>query len=166
MTIHSMHNPKSLRRANKATVAAFFDVSLSTVDGWIRRGCPFIQSGSLKSSWQFDILAVIEWRLSRDATPKCDPEDMTPIDRKAWYDGETKRVALMEKARTLVPAVELAQVIPTTYSAIAQSVRAIPDNLERRLSLPPEAIEQVAEAIDHALEDLADRMGKLVPRPS
>src|SRR5574337_160602 len=55
MTIHSMHNPKSLRRANKATVAAFFDVSLSTVDGWIRRGCPFIQSGSLKSSWQFDM---------------------------------------------------------------------------------------------------------------
>lgn len=43
----------------------------------------------------------------------------------------------------------------TAYAALAQALRSIPDNLERRAGVAPEIAEQVGDVIDETLADLA-----------
>jgi hypothetical protein len=47
------------------------------------------------------------------------------------------------------------QAAATALSVLTQSMRSIPDNLERTMSLAPEAVEAVSVQIDAALSELA-----------
>lgn len=52
-------------KANRAELAEFFGVALTTVDAWVRLGCPFDQKGSPGREWRFDTAAVVRWREDR-----------------------------------------------------------------------------------------------------
>ncbi len=47
------------------------------------------------------------------------------------------------------------QACATAFSSLAQGLRTIPDNLERKLALSGETASMVAEIIDEALSDLS-----------
>ena len=153
------------RRVNKAELAAWFDVSLPTIEAWIRRGMPISQRGSRGVPWVIDILEVAEWRFSgrADNNGEIDPERLTPSDRKAWYEGEARRRDLQERDRELIPAIEVEQAIRTAFAAIGQSLRSIPDNLERRIGISPAVAEQIEEILDEEMTALADRLSSLAP---
>ena len=51
---------------NKAQIAEHFDVALTTVDHWIRRGCPVVSKGSKGRDWDIDPEDVMGWRQDRD----------------------------------------------------------------------------------------------------
>lgn len=51
------------------------------------------------------------------------------------------------------PAVQQASSV--ALSLLTQTLRAVPDNLERTLNLPPEAVEAVSQQIDKALAEVA-----------
>ena len=153
------------RRVNKAELAAWFDVSLPTIEAWIRRGMPISQRGSRGVPWVIDILEVAEWRFSgrADNDGETDPERLSPSDRKAWYEGEARRRDLQERDRELIPAIEVEQAIRTAFAAIGQSLRSIPDNLERRIGISPAVAEQIEEILDEEMTALADRLSSLAP---
>lgn len=153
------------RRVNKAELAAWFDVSLPTIEAWIRRGMPISQRGSRGVPWVIDLLEVAEWRFSgrADNDGEIDPERLTPSDRKAWYEGEARRRDLQERDRELIPAIEVEQAIRTAFAAIGQSLRSIPDNLERRIGISPAVAEQIEEILDEEMTALADRLSSLAP---
>lgn len=46
---------------NRQQVASHCEVSLPTVDAWVRKGCPFVTRGSKGTEWQFDLAAVEKW---------------------------------------------------------------------------------------------------------
>lgn len=50
------------RIVNKAELAQLFGRSVTAVDGWLRRGCPYVQRGSKSQNYQFDVAEVAEWR--------------------------------------------------------------------------------------------------------
>lgn len=153
-----------LRAANKAAVAEFFDVSLPAIDGWVRRGCPVLQRGSKTIPWIFDLLQVAEWRINgQRGDPDVDPDSLPPAERKAWYEGESKKRDLQIKDRELIPAPDVEQAVATAFAAIAQDLRAIPDNLERRHGMDGATAQRVEEAIFEAMESLAERLGALAP---
>lgn len=54
--------------ANKHEVAAFFEVSLPTVDAWLRKGMPYEQKGGKGKPWIFDLRKVNEWRAATNFT--------------------------------------------------------------------------------------------------
>lgn len=60
------------------------------------------------------------------------------------------------KSGQFLPRVAIQQAAATTIASFAQSVRSIPDNLERTLGVSPEVAEAVGRALDAALEDLAN----------
>ena len=153
------------RRVNKAELAAWFDVSLPTIEAWIRRGMPISQRGSRGVPWVIDILEVAEWRFSgrADNDGETDPERLSPSDRKAWYEGEARRRDLQERDRELIQAIEVEQAIRTAFAAIGQSLRSIPDNLERRIGISPAVAEQIEEILDEEMTALADRLSSLAP---
>lgn len=154
----------ALRRANKAQIAEFFDVSIKAVDGWIRRGCPVLKRGSRSTPWVMDALAVAEWRFGGQSSAEdIDPDQMIPTDRKAWYESEKTRLLLQEKARELIPVGEVEVAIATAFSAIAQDLASLPDNIERRTGCSPEVVAALEDAIDAAREALADKLLVLAP---
>lgn len=148
-----------LRKANKAEVAEFFDVSIKAVDGWVRRGCPVVERGMVNKPWVFDLLAVAEWRIvGQRVDLATDPDTLPPAERKAWYEGETKKRELQIKDKELIPAAEVEQAIAISFASIAQDLRAIPDNLERRLGVSSDIAEKVEDAIHIAMSSVADKL--------
>jgi hypothetical protein len=51
-------------KLNRTELAQGFEVSLTTIDNWIRRGMPYLQKGGPGKVWDFDRDAVDEWRSS------------------------------------------------------------------------------------------------------
>ncbi|MQR02338.1 DUF1441 family protein [Glaciimonas soli] len=48
------------------------------------------------------------------------------------------------------------QASATALASLAQTLRSVPDNLERKLGITPEVAEEVGRQIDAALQDLAN----------
>jgi phage terminase Nu1 subunit (DNA packaging protein) len=46
---------------NKQETAEAFEVSLPTLNGWVRGGCPVAQRGGITKPWKFDIVALATW---------------------------------------------------------------------------------------------------------
>ena len=153
-----------IRRANKAQAAQFFDISLPTLEAWLRQGAPVVQRGARGISWVLDLLALAEWRFSsRTVQGGIDPETLPPGERKLWYDGETKRRELQVRDRELIPAADVEQAIATAFSAIAQGIRSIPDHLERRIGCAPDVAEAVERMLDEEMTALSERLSQLAP---
>jgi phage terminase Nu1 subunit (DNA packaging protein) len=153
-----------LRKANKAEVAEFFEVSIKAVDGWVRRGCPVVKRGTLNDPWVFDLLAVAEWRITGNAPEAAvDPDKLPPNERRAWYESESRKRELQIKDRQLIHRAEIEQAVATAFAALAQEMKAITDNLERRFGITPEIIEAVEESLHVGMEGMRDRLATLSP---
>lgn len=154
-----------LRKATKAQTAEFFGVSLTALEAWIRKGAPVVQRGSRGVGWVLDLHEVARWYYGgRPENPgETDPELLSPAERKAWYEGEAKRLELQVKARNLIPVSDVEETVATAFAALAQDLRAIPDNLERRYGVSGEVALRVEEALFEAMEVLADRLSTLAP---
>ena len=50
------------KNLNKSELAAAFDVSMTTIANWVRRGCPVEERGSNGKSYEFILSEVIKWR--------------------------------------------------------------------------------------------------------
>ena len=154
-----------IRIGNKAQCAAFFDVTLSTIEAWIRKGMPILQQGSRGVAWEIDLLEVCKWRFGGQSTaaPDFDPDLLEPVPRRAWYEGEVKKRELQVKDRELIPVEEVERVVATAFAALASDIRAIPDNLERKHGISGDVAEQVEEALNEAMDGIADRLSAVAP---
>jgi len=65
------------------------------------------------------------------------------------------------KAGQYLPREAVKTALATAFQSIAQSLRSIPDNLERMQGVTPEIAELVGTAIDEAMGDLAMEMEKI-----
>jgi len=52
-------------KANRAELARVFGIALTTVDTWLRVGCPYDQKGAPGREWVFDTAEVARWREER-----------------------------------------------------------------------------------------------------
>lgn len=164
MTRSKQNHLPEIRRANKTGVATFFDVSLPTVEAWIRKGCPVVERGGRGIGWVMDLRAVGDWlHEGQTGAGGRDPESLPPLERKAWYDAEAKKRDLAERDRELVPRPEMERAISTAYAAVTQDLLAIPDQLERQHGVPVEVAAKVDAAICAAIDALRIRLAQLSP---
>ena len=68
------------------------------------------------------------------------------------------------KAGMYLPREAVRAAIAKAFQAVAQSMRSIPDNLERKLGLSPEITEQVSAAIDESMGDLSHELENVFQR--
>jgi hypothetical protein len=54
------------------------------------------------------------------------------------------------------------QASATALASLSQSLRSLPDSLERRMALAPDVIQAISDAIDGCLNDLADEFELMV----
>ncbi len=142
-------SPPAFRLVNKLQVSEFFDVSVKTVDLWVRRGCPFIQRGDLRTPWVFDLLKVSEWRYAPSTRTRVgDPEKLKPRDRKDWYEGEKVREKIDELLANLVSRDEFDAEKSRIQSVLAEFMDQLPDKLTTSCELPPSASATLRDLID------------------
>lgn len=99
------------------------------------------------------------------------PADYVPSDDRLDYDAararnESAKADLNEldlaiKRGEYVPRAEVQAATATALSALSQTLRSVPDNLERTLGLSPDIAQEVGRQIDAALDDMATRFEEL-----
>ncbi len=142
------------RKANKAELAEFFDVSIPAIDGWCRRGCPYIQRGAKGMQWVFDIRAVAEWYYKGDTSTEDDPEKMSPKDRLDWYRGARERTRHLEECGELIKSSEYERALSNALKTVAVGLESLPDVLERDAGIDGQAVELCQKRIDTMREEL------------
>ncbi|MGL9724453.1 DUF1441 family protein [Sodalis sp. (in: enterobacteria)] len=87
-----------------------------------------------------------------DAAANQNPDDMTPKERKDWFDSEKGRIWLEKEQRQLIPVHEVTAVYSALMKASVQVLETLPDVLERDAALTPSAVAVVQDAIDKVRE--------------
>lgn len=147
------------RRANKAEVAEWFNVSMATVDAWMRRGCPYVQRGGKGVSWVIDLKAVAEWYYKgADVETEGDPDKMTPKERLDWYKGTREKTRHMEEAGQLIPSADYERALSSALKLVAVTLESLPDVLERDAGIDGAAVEACQRTIDRVRDDLYRRL--------
>lgn len=54
--------PKQGQIVNKRGLSEIFGISVQGIDGWLARGCPYLEKGAPLVGYKFDTAAVVEWR--------------------------------------------------------------------------------------------------------
>lgn len=83
---------------------------------------------------------------------RADHEAFKAANARLDYEVKIGKYVLREDVRTSLSVV---------FAAISQNLRSIPDNLERRIGLSPEAISHVSIEIDEIMDNLADELESL-----
>ena len=68
------------------------------------------------------------------------------------------------KAGEYLPRDAVRQAAATAFATIAQTMRSIPDNVERRLGITPEIAEEISHLIDEAMADLSNELERMHER--
>lgn len=153
-----------IKRGNKADAAQFFDISLPTLEKWIRDGMPIVQRGARGVSWIIDLRAAAQWRYeARLPSGEIDPETLSPMERKSWYDGEKSRRDLQVRDSELIPIGDVERNIGTSFAAVSQSIQGLEDHLSRRAGLSPEQAQVVEDVVFETLDALADQLSVYAP---
>ncbi|WP_410742399.1 DUF1441 family protein, partial [Citrobacter freundii] len=84
--------------------------------------------------------------------------EMSPQDRKAWYQSENERLKFEAASRELIPVEEVAREYASLAKAVVMVLETLPDILERDCALTPTAVTRVQVIID----DLRDGMARKV----
>lgn len=84
--------------------------------------------------------------------------EMSPQDRKAWYQSENERLKFEAASRELIPVEEVAREYASLAKAVVMVLETLPDILERDCALTPTAVTRVQVIID----DLRDEMARKV----
>lgn len=84
--------------------------------------------------------------------------EMSPQDRKAWYQSENERLKFEAASRELIPVEEVAREYASLAKAVVMVLETLPDILERDCALTPAAVTHVQSTID----DLRDEMARKV----
>lgn len=95
--------------------------------------------------------------------PDADPDDVTGTAikkaraqaRKEEAQAGREEIKLKVEAGEYLPRAAFREACATLLASVAQAMRSIPDNLERKCNLEPEAMALVEATIDSAMGDLA-----------
>ena len=82
------------------------------------------------------------------------PDDMPPVERKAWYQSENERLKFQTESRMLIPDDEVAREMSNIIKAVINPLDGITDTLERKADLSPKQ----AQAVQIEVDAIRDQM--------
>lgn len=85
-------------------------------------------------------------------------DDMTPPDRKAWFQSERERLKFQQEVGELIPASDVIREFSAMAKAVIQVLETLPDILERDCALTPTAVSRVQSIIDDLRDSIAQKV--------
>jgi phage terminase Nu1 subunit (DNA packaging protein) len=172
--------------------ASFFSVSQPTIRRWIDAGCPVAEKGASGVAYKLDLQAVARWRhgqreaedaattfrAERDAQLRLEllGDDaltvapgsvaLTPRQRADALLAEVtaQKLAILRQAH--VEADPLKLLLAEAFATCKTRIRQIPDIIAPEVNLTDPQATRLAEALDDALNDLADALETLTDVPA
>lgn len=121
---------------SKTELAEFFGVSATTVEHWIRVGCPFIQRGGKGKAWLFSTADVYDWRLDRmreELAGKA-PADETELKRRlSTAKTEAAELELAKARGDVAPIEQMTKAWIKAFAEIRANMRNIPSRAVAQL---------------------------------
>ena len=99
-------------------------------------------------------------RLGFDNVRSENVDELSPNDRRAFWQAENERLKYERETGELIPAFEVAQEMSFLAKAIVQSLETLPDILERDCGLQPNALIRVQQVIDDIRDQMAQHIQK------
>lgn len=87
-----------------------------------------------------------------------DPDKLDPESRKKWYEGNLAKRKDEVEAGRFVDVEEVRGEWGAILRMVGEMLDVIPDKLERKCQLPPEALSHVENIIDAIRNDLGDML--------
>lgn len=81
--------------------------------------------------------------------------------KKMAFDAQMAELEFKVKSGEYLPRADIKEASATAFAMIAQALRSIPDNIERRLGVSPEVAEEISALIDEAMSNLADELERM-----
>lgn len=81
--------------------------------------------------------------------------------KKEAFQAQLAELEYKTKSGEYLPRADIRQAAATAYATIAQALRSIPDNLERRLGINAELAEEIGVLIDDAMNDLSSELERM-----
>lgn len=136
------------------TLSALLDIDRDTIRAALSRADlkPICNRGGHPQYAMADALRALFARRG-----EIDPALLTPTDRRALADAKLRELELERRRGELLPREDVRTAAATAFATVAQSVRAIPDRLEKA-GLDPEMADRAAIEIDAMCDDLAEAL--------
>ncbi len=149
---------------NRTELAALTGAALTTIDAWVRQGCPFIQKGAGRGQeWKFNSADVIAWLRQRDveqATGKVEADEAQLRKRKMVADTIAAELAVAKAKGELAPLDQVERMVGRAFAEVRAGMLQLPARLVTRLIgetneatfklVMREEITQVLEALSNA----------------
>jgi phage terminase Nu1 subunit (DNA packaging protein) len=164
---------------NKGDLASAFGVSETTVDRWIRDGCPSEEKGTNGRAYAFRLSAVWAWREGSRAAEDAekarrenavgqlrlalanrgdddadDVERLSPREQKILYESERLYMLTAQDRRSLIPAAEAVAMLDRVFALVRDAMEAQPDRAADALGLSGAQIEALVAVNDRTLAAL------------
>ncbi|WP_408648020.1 DUF1441 family protein [Thiocapsa bogorovii] len=116
-----------------------------------------IERGDSGRPWQFDLLAVAEWRFTPKPDAATEPGTLDPQRERARLDAARADLAETQLGKVrgeLITAADFERVLSETIKPIATGLESLPDLLERDAGIDGAAVERVIAVVDRMRESL------------
>ena len=151
-------------KVNRSDLASVFGIAPTTVDAWIKAGCPYLERPTGRGKgWVFDTAAVARWREQRaaeDAAGKEVQDEAALRLRKLAAEAKSAEMELLQRMGALAPIDEMEREWSRVLAEVQSNLRG---SLITRLATQligetdARAFKRIALAeVDSVLESLAN----------
>lgn len=150
------------QQVNKSELANFFGVSLPTVDGWMRNGCPVIQRGTTGRPAIYNTADVVNWlrdRAREEASGASLADEGELKRRKLAAEAEKAELEVAKAKGEVATIRDFERVQAAMMAAIRANMRNVPGRAVLQLLGCTDEAEfkaKLMEEIDLALVTAAD----------
>lgn len=88
------------------------------------------------------------------------PDELPPKDRLDYYRSQNEKSKYEREQGLLVPLDDVREEFANIIKIVVPALDTLPDVLERKCQLPPEAIEQAEAVVDRIRDELAKELEK------
>ena len=153
---------EDLELVNRAELARLFDVSLTTVDSWRRRGLPVEERGGRGRALKFSLPAAIAWRLEQEAGEESSEAVISFEEArtaKMIAEAELARIELQKRRGEIVELDVVAEIVESDYGVVRSKVLGLAVKIAAEViaaGTPARARGIIERETRELLEELAD----------
>ena len=155
--------------ANLSEIAEHHKVHRSTVQGWIKRGCPVVEQGGKGKQTILESEAVIKWRLDQAIKDvRGDEDDELSIEelrrRKLQFETEKAALELETEKGNVVHIDDVVKIVTDEAQAIKAILRNLPSRSAPRLTTVKKVTEIkkiLGNEVEQCLRELSNRFIEL-----
>jgi terminase small subunit / prophage DNA-packing protein len=149
---------------NRSQLAELLAVNLTTVDNWVREGCPFVKRPVRAGvgNWEFSPAAVVQWRIDRERQSALG--DLAKVDeaearrRKMAAEAGLAELELQIKNGNAVAIADQERIWVQMVGSARARLLAIPTKVGPSVAIEADAVacqSMIEAAITEALSELA-----------